>query len=48
MPAETRTDKEIDMTQVASTSCDKANRPEKRNVMKAEYTVNNGKIQTRI
>jgi len=48
MHAETRTDEEIDMTQVASTSCNKANRSEKWNVITAEYTVNDGKLQTRI
>jgi len=46
--SETLTDKEIDMTQVASTSYDKANGPEKWNVIMAEDTVNNGKLQTRI
>jgi hypothetical protein len=38
----------MDMNQVASTSCDNANAPEKRNLIKAEDTVNNGKLQARI
>jgi hypothetical protein len=38
----------MDMTQVASTSCDNAKAPEKRNIIKEEDRVNNGKLQARI
>jgi len=46
--AEIRTDRPMDMTQVASTSCDNAKAPEERNIIKAEDRVNNGKLQARI